>query len=346
MILHLLAFSYVVTLSRAFSIQRLPSFHLTQSKICTISQNIPRKPTSIIVRSSNNYGGDDENKGLSLKVLVIGFVGIVGLYGTDVFSTFNQAATTVKTFSSSQQQPGKPGQMSNLKEGNQNRGAMTRLTRREINEKLQQVPVFFATPKSSNKAIFVEGGTGLIFTTKEEADSYIAGKPDLEVSATSLDDVFFTLVQKKTKMGKFVDGVAGKSDATAEYRLKPSAKQVALTSDAWRSSHSENDIPLFRVANLAFSKKEGLEIPLFFRREDALNAFSRLQESKKEQAGSGGSISLSSAEEKSADVQVTSLLDLITLFNTGGFEGRALEIYPSMESMEQASILIEKGSTL
>ena len=144
---------------------------------------IDQAPTSIIARSSNNYG-DDDNKGLSLKVLVIGFVGIVGLYGTDVFSTFNQAATTVKTFSTGQQQQGKAGQMTNLKEGSENRGAMTRLTRREINEKLQQVPVFFATPKSSNKAIFVEGGTGLIFTTKEEADNYIVGKPDLEVSAT------------------------------------------------------------------------------------------------------------------------------------------------------------------
>ena len=124
----------------------------------------------------------------------------------------------------------------------------------------------------------------------------------------------------------------------------PSPAQVAFTSDAWRTGHGENDIPLFRVANLAFSKKEGLEIPLFFRREDALTAYDRLQASKKEQATSTGAISLALIEDKPADVQVTSLLDLVTLFNTGGFESRALEIYPSMESMEQASSLISNNN--
>ena len=292
------------------------------------------------LRVSDNYG-DDDKKGLSLKVLVIGFIGVVGLYGTDVFSTLNQAATTAKTFSSEQSQKSKPGGVKILKEGNENRGAMTRLTRREINEKLQQVPVFFATSKGSDKGIYVEGGTGLIFTSKEEADAYVLGKEDLVVSATSLDDVFYTLIQKKTKMGKFVDGTAGKSDPKAEYKIRPSSAEVALTSEAWRTGHGENDVPLFRVANLAFSKKEGLEIPLFFRREDAMTAYDRLQESKKEQAASSNG--LTTIEDKPAEVQVTSLLDLVTLFSSGGFEGRALEMYPSMESMEQASSLISKS---
>jgi hypothetical protein len=304
----------------------------------------PSLERRILALQASNDG--DEKKGLSLKVLVIGFVGIVGLYGTDVLSTFSQAATTAKTFSNDQQQKSKAGGAAILKEGNENRGAMTRLTRREINEKLQQVPIFFATSKGSDKAIFVESGIGLLFTSKVEADAFVKDRTELEVSATSLDDVFYTLVQKKTKMGKFVQGTAGKSDKNAEYQIRPSAAQVELTSPEWRNQHGSNDAPLFRVSNLAFSKKEGLEIPLFFRREDALNAFDRLQESKKEQAAaSGGSIPLSALDTKPADVQVTSLLDLVTLFSSGGFEGRALEIYPSMDSMEQASALIAGGSS-
>ena len=335
-------FALVIVCVAGFSSRSMPSrLQLSNKRRITCDDNASRM-TETLIKGSSNYG-DDDNKGLSLKVLVIGFVGIVGLYGTDVFSTINQAATTVKTFSTEQQQKGNPA-VANLKEGRESRGAMTRLTRREINEKLQQVPVFFATSKTGDKAIYVQDGKGLIFTSKEEADTYVKGNADLEVSATSLDDVFFTLVQKKTKMGKFVDGVAGKSDSTAEYLLKPSAAQVAVTSETWRTSHGDNDVPLFRVANLAFSKKEGLEIPLFFRREDALNAYDRLQESKKEEAGSGGSISLSKETDKPADVQVTSLMDLVTLFSSGGFEGRALEMYPSMESMEQASTLMSTGT--
>lgn len=337
---------FLVTIASVAGFTRTPLHTYSRASVGNIgtivpSNDIQSKKSLTALQLSNNYG-DDEKKGLSLKVLVIGFVGIVGLYGTDVFSTFNQAATTAKTFSSDQQKQ-KSG-VSALKEGNENRGALTRLTRREINEKLQQVPVFFATAKDGNKAIYVEDSAGLIFTNKEEADNYVKGKDGLEVSATSLDDLFYTLIQKKTKMGKFVDGIAGRSDPKAVYKIMPSPAQVAFTSDAWRTGHGENDIPLFRVANLAFSKKEGLEIPLFFRREDALTAYDRLQASKKEQATSTGAISLALIEDKPADVQVTSLLDLVTLFNTGGFESRALEIYPSMESMEQASSLISNNN--
>jgi hypothetical protein len=339
--LKFLTLAVLIALAASFSIRQSPKCSQFSRRITAASTHARKSAT--VIKGSNNYG-DDENKGLSLKVLVIGFVGIVGLYGTDVFSTFNQAATTVKTFSTEQSSKGKAGGAASLKEGTESRGAMTRLTRREINEKLQQVPVFFAATKGGGKGIYTEAGTGLLFTSKEEADAYVKSKPELEVSATSLDDVFYTLVQKKTKMGKFVDGIAGKSDATAEYRIVPSAAQVKLTSDAWRASHGENDVPLFRVANLAFSKKEGLEIPLFFRREDALTAYDRLQESRKEAVANGASVSLSKVDNQPADVQVTSLLDLVTLFSTGGFEGRALEIYPSMESMEQASTLIASGS--
>lgn len=163
--------------------------------------------------------------------MVIGFVGIVGLYGTDVLSTFSTAANTAKTFTSVQNAKKDSKSITSLKEGKENRGSMTRLTRREINAKLQQVPVFFATTKDKKdsndyQGIYIENGQGSIFTNKIDADNYIKDKKDLKISATSLDDVYYTLIDKKTKMGKFIEGIAGKSDSTAVYSIKPSAIEV------------------------------------------------------------------------------------------------------------------------
>jgi hypothetical protein len=35
-------------------------------------------------------------------------------------------------------------------------------------------------------------------------------------------------------------------------------------------------------------------------------------------------------------LQLTSISDLISLFNVGGFEGRALELYPAIDNIEAA----------
>jgi hypothetical protein len=135
-------------------------------------------------------------------------------------------------------------------------------------------------------------------------------------------------------MGAFVEGIAGKSDQTAKYLLSGSKSEITRTPADWQASHSD-DFPLFRVQNLAFTREEGLEIPLFTRQEDAMTAYKRL----KEQTGTGPAGKLSSDEP---EVQVTSALDLIVLFSQGGFESRALEIYPSIDAITAAKdILID-----
>ena len=149
------------------------------------------------------------------------------------------------------------------------------------------------------------------------------------MKATSLDDVFFTLIQRKTKLSSFIEGVPSKADLSAQYLLRPSPKQLENLPSDWEAKHGSFDVPLFRIATLAFSKEQGLEFPLFLRREDALEAFSRLQESKSKQGFSADSSS-------QPNVQVTSILDLVQLFSTGGFEARALEIYPSVSAVQYA----------
>jgi len=69
-----------------------------------------------------------------------------------------------------------------------------------------------------------------------------------------------------------------------------------------------------------------MEFPLFTRKEDAITSYNRLQETKKNQNNI----------IKSPEIGVSSVKDIISLWNTGGFEGRALEIYPSMDSIDNA----------
>jgi hypothetical protein len=151
---------------------------------------------------------------------------------------------------------------------------------------------------------------------QEDADAYAKSLPSesLSVKATALDDAFYTLIQKKTKLSSFVEGVAAGADPSATYLLQPSLLQMQNVPEEWKQTHTPNDVPLFRVSTLAFSKSEGLEFPLFTRKEDAIAAFERLQSSKKAEDPS--------STVKQAELQVTSILDLVQLFSMGGFEGR------------------------
>ena len=272
---------------------------------------------------------DDENRGIPLKALGAGALIIFGVFGSDVFGQLARTAQSAKQLQVASTTA--TSESSNLK-GSENVGSMTRLNRREINAKLSQIPIFFAT--DSNGGIYTSNGVGSLFVEKQDAEKLARSANGLQVQAATLDDLFYTLIEKKTKL-TIVEGIVGKSDSTAKYQLQPSSSQFQQTTAEFQASHT-NDIPLFRIASLAFEKPNGLEVPLFLRREDALSAYERLQKTK--------TTASSSSDMKSPEVQVTSLLDLVKLFNTGGFEGRALEVYPSMDAIEDARALISRGS--
>lgn len=266
--------------------------------------------------------GEEEKPVFSVANLVVLSIGIVGVFGTGFLTSFKDILGSARP-----QDPSAPIIRSDSVETN--RGSLTKLTRREINNKLAQIPVFFAVKESG--AIYTADGAGYFFTEMEDAESFIKSKSDkkLKVSATTLDDAFFTLIEKKTKLGAFVEGVSALADPSAEYFLRPSLKQVDGAPSEWKTSHGTTDVPLFRIPTLAFTEESGLEFPLFTRKEDALAAFERLQASKNK-----------GSEAADPQVQVTSLLDLVKLFSTGGFEGRALEVYPGMEAIESARLLM------
>jgi hypothetical protein len=250
-----------------------------------------------------------------IKVVAITLIATLGIFGTSFFGIIKSTLNEVKDTQVALKK--------NLKSSvgdESNRGAMTRLTRKEINFKLAQIPVFYVL--NNQGGIYSEDSIGYIFFDKSEAESFAKSK-SLKVSANSLDSLFYKLVQKKTKPSTFEGDLLTKSELSSEYVLVPTSNELKNCPQEWIKKH-KNDVPLFRVPNLVFSKENGLEIPLFTNKEDALLSYKRLESSKQVDTNNEPTI------------QITSLLDIIQLFSTGGFEGRSLEIYPSMESIENA----------
>jgi len=262
------------------------------------------------------YEDPDSKAAFPLKSLVVGvFLGL-GVFGTGFVSVFGKVSIAGKEASFAA-----PKLKSKSTEG-EHRGALTRLTRREINSKLQQVPVFYATKSSSGLAVLTaDNDLGIFFTNPEDAEVFAKSK-GANVGVTTLDDVYYTLLERKTKLASYLGGVAGNSDPNAKYVLRLSSTETKNVNEDWKTGHTD-DIPLYRVQNLAFSKAEGLEIPLFLNKQDAIASYDRLETDKK--------------KKDAPDIQVTSLKDMISIFGQGGIEGRAIEFYPSIASIEGAA---------
>lgn len=98
-----------------------------------------------------------------------------------------------------------------LKSSSDTRGSLTRLSRRELTGKLSQIPVFFIT--NGDAAIQLDSnGNGNLFLDKVDADKYyretFESKKGCSVSAATMADVYFPLIQKSQKLGNFVPGLS------------------------------------------------------------------------------------------------------------------------------------------
>ena len=264
---------------------------------------------------------DDDESAFKLSALPVLFLGVFGVFGFGLLDPIKDISKEISKDSSSSSSKLKQ----RTTEEDRNRGAFTRLTTREINFKLQQVPVFFAVG-AEGAGVHTTEGQGFLFLDKNDADAY-ASKNKLAVKSSTLNDFWFTLINKKSKVGKFMGNEAGDSDPSATYSLTPSQAEVLAAGEEWSSTHSA-DAPLFRIANLAFSKDSGLEIPLFVSKTDALNSYKRLYDARK----------ADSKLEETPTVQVLSFRDVVQLWQAGGFEeARSLEIYPRADAIEAFS---------
>ena len=343
-------------------------------------------PSSSYQTRLYGFSDYDESKSSSISFKIIGILilGIVGLFGSDIFGSLS----TIKTNLIEQS---RPSSISDLKGGTTtNRGSLTRLTRKEINLKLSQIPVFYISIDEGKSIYLSYNGNsnsndvnnneannnyiGTFFIDKINADEYILKNniQNSKIYVTTIDKIYYPLLIKKQKIisnNSFMDSVVINSNPSAKYQLEGSLNQLLYTSKEWQLKHNNNnddddnhnhDIPLFRIPGLAFQKEnEGIVIPLFLKKEDALNSYQRLLDSKQSNSNIDSSKSSSSSfndeQQKSLSsssssslvqaneviVQVTSLYDMIDLFSSGGFEGRAIEFYPSIDAINYARELMK-----
>lgn len=279
------------------------------------------RPNCVILRMSRF---DDDKPTLSLKVVGVALVGIVGIFGVSLAGL----QSTLRDVARQEQIPASAKLKSSVDGETSVRGAMTKLTKRELNAKLAQLPVFLVVD-DSNGGIVTKDGTGFIYLNKGDADAYSKQNSGCTVTATSLDEIYLSLVAKKVK-SSVVGGIVAKSDFSAQYRFVPTKSSLNDVPSEWRGTHSDNDVPLFRVQKMAFEDPQGLILPLFTNKADAITSYERMQASKTEKT----------TDSRTPEIQTTSLLDIIDLFNTGGFESRALEIFPDMQSIETARAMM------
>ena len=306
----------------ALFISNINSFKHCSARIGT---NMPK---SVIVAQSVEsstalLASSDDDAGLSLKTLAIFVVGSLGVFGTGLLGTLQGVGKEI-AFEQKAQQQG-VSMKAKTSSAEANRGSKTRLSRREINNKLAQIPLFYVS--NGLGGVYTEEGVGgQFFETKAQAEAYAKNLGgDRKVEAATLDEVYFSLIKKKAKLS--VSGkIASSSDPEAVYRLVGDKSEVDKAGKVWLEKHPD-DIPLYRVPNMAFEKENGLELPLFTERDSAKAASGRLP------------ASVEAKEVAPDEFQILSVLDVIDLWNTGGSESRALEVYPSLFEIDNYKAL-------
>ena len=288
--------------------------------------------TRSVKSSTARLASQDNESGLPLKTLAVFVIGGLGVFGTGALGTLQGIGKDIAFEQRAQQQ----GLSTKVKSSSveANRGSKTRLSRKEINIKLAQIPLFYVG-NGLGGVYTEEGAGGQFFETKAQAEAYaktLGGNKQVE--AATMDEIYFSLMKKKAKLS--VSGrIAANSDPEAVYRLVGEKGEVDKAGAVWLEKHPD-DIPLYRVPTMAFEKESGLELPLFTERDSAKAAFERLNEGKAAKAAKQSATGASTeARVLSADeFQTLSILDVIELWSTGGSESRALELYPSMVEIE------------
>jgi hypothetical protein len=129
----------------------------------SLRKDLPLAPSkNALVQETRLFGFEDyedKEKGASLKVVVVALLGVFGLFGSDIIGGFSGLGKSIT-------QQNKPAAVQELKKTSgdgSSRGALTRLTRKEINYKLRAVPLFVAIPNEGG-GIFTVDGVGRLFT--------------------------------------------------------------------------------------------------------------------------------------------------------------------------------------
>mmetsp|Transcript_31483 Transcript_31483/g.51342 ORF Transcript_31483/g.51342 Transcript_31483/m.51342 type:complete len:346 (+) Transcript_31483:67-1104(+) len=219
-----------------------------------------------------------------------------------------------------------------------NVGVYTSMSRVEIQKKLSQVPVFYVETKDG--AVAVEGGQGQFFVSAEGAKARLAelrrADPDVRLAAATLDQVWYPLVAKKAKAGRFLEGVVGRSDPAATYVLVPGTKAIQ-SATSLSSDFSASKVPVFYSPKLQFKGEAGAknQVPLFLSQEDLQTTWERLRQIKSNQ----------DLPEQAQLIQLADMNAVLAEMEGGGnVNARQFEFYPSMVDIEAINEIYGFGS--
>ena len=129
------------------------------------------------------YQEENPVKVSSVLVLTVGIVGVIWIIFCFLFTRFTKNDRSKRESAIEVTYDESP-----------DRGAMTRLTKREVNNKLNQVPAFYV--KNSNNGVYIDSGNnadvGYFFIEKEDCEKYAeASKLNKnDVRATTLGSHF------------------------------------------------------------------------------------------------------------------------------------------------------------
>jgi len=209
-------------------------------------------------------------------------------------------------------------------------GKLVGLMRSEINAKLSQIPLFYL--ETSSGAVFVAEGKGKFYLSAPEARAALEtiqsenseAYSSLKINAATLDEVYYPLIAKKSKVGSFVQGVASLSDTTAEYSLVSGRSSIKDAKET-NSEIGVSDVPLFFSRKIQFQPKrpgEKNQIPLFLEKDDLATTWARLRESN-------------ALLPVQPDIEVTSFQAIVSQMEKGGAANtRQYEFYPSLSAID------------
>lgn len=157
-------------------------------------------------------------------------------------------------------------------------GSFESLSRANIQEKMNRVPVFYLANKDGTM-------DRNIYVSFEEATK-AASASGTTVKVTTLDQVTFPLVMKRGRMrmappppeiaqaeaALMAEG--GNNGIT--FQLVPSTSALKAAKET-EMDLADGDVPLFASDRLAFASPKGPEVPLFFEKADCVTSYERLR---------------------------------------------------------------------
>ena len=284
-----------------------------------------------LLMSYNNNNNDDD--GPPTSVVLAGIAGIVIFLAGSIIPGVIELSSAPSVQGSGLGNAIAPIGSSTSVVSDDNEARFEKLSRAQIQEKLNRIPVFYV---SNEEDLSILDQT--IYLSYEDAVAKAGSSSNQKVKVTTLDQVMYPLVMKRGRM-RMAPPPVEVSNAEAKlmenndvvYKLVPSQRALQATSDLGLTLE-KGDVPLFAADRLAFASGSGPEVPLFLEKDDCITSYKRLRSS-----------SSSSKLPEEATVRVTTLKNQLGSMEKGSLPAmRQIQFFSTEYDLVQASQLFQQ----